>query len=304
MHSIFSKYKRTLAHEEVSSELGGGDINFLGVHIPQDVDARRNSKEYWSGRSAVHFQDDKSMPDPTHEDYYEYLDLLEAIDNGPRNQFIMVEVGAGYGRWMLNAAHALSRHRFKRYTSFHLIGFEADNERSKMLVKLMQINKIENFKLICKVVVSPDVYMQGENINFAINKNDASKFGGMIIDPVLEVASGRPQMTDTDWMKIEKLPVCNMAEELSDFEVIDFMNFDIQNAEISVIPAYIDFLTQRVKMVHVGTHSKMADETVAKSFLSSGWIPRWQFPWRSTISNEYGQVNFRDGIQSFENPRV
>ena len=304
MHWIFSKFNRTIAQEDVVAGLGVGDINFLGLHIPLSVDARRSPLEYWSGRCAVPMLSDLTLPYPFHEDYYEYIDLLEAVDRARDGRFVMVEVGAGYGRWMLNAAYAARRHKSNTYSSIDLIGFEFDPDRAKSLVMLMRESGIESYRLVEKVVVASEVHMQGIFIDCAVHKTDSSKFGGMIIDPKLDLLSGRTPMAATEWMGIEKMASCDLEHELMDFKVVDYMSFDVQNAEISIIPSYIDYLTRHVKMVHCGTHSRLADATVADCFVSAGWKPRWQYLWRSNGSIEHGFVYFRDGIQSYENPTI
>src|SRR5690349_6150133 len=42
------------------------------------------------------------------EEYFELIDVIAAVRSA-RQQFTMVEVGAGYGRWLVRAAVALRR---------------------------------------------------------------------------------------------------------------------------------------------------------------------------------------------------
>src|SRR5271154_222622 len=40
------------------------------------------------------------------EDYLEWIDIVEAVSSA-KDRFVMFELGAGYGRWSINAMNAL-----------------------------------------------------------------------------------------------------------------------------------------------------------------------------------------------------
>ena len=64
------------------------------------------------------------------EELFEWTDLLEAVsDAGP--EFTMIELGAGFGRWLVAAACAVRRIDPKK--PVRLIAVEADPEHFKML---------------------------------------------------------------------------------------------------------------------------------------------------------------------------
>ena len=303
IHTVFDYFCRNNARNFKHSECGGGDLNFLGLHIPAIVDTLRTDVEdlYWSGRSATHWHVDSSIPNPLNEDYFEYIDLLESIKRCD-GHYQMAEIGAGYGRWMLNAVHAIRRCSSNIIPSYFVLGFEADISRGESLKKLMAKNDIVNYELVQKIVSNhPATLLQ--DLPFIVHNSDAGSFGGAIIDNERDVKSGRPPVESESWMKVERLPTCRLPDAALKYGVFDFMNFDVQNAEIEVIPDAIDYLNDYVKLVHVGTHSTLADEIVSETFLNAQWRPRWQFKWKSTVDTPLGKVSFRDGIQSFENPK-
>src|ERR1700674_238080 len=49
------------------------------------------------------------------EEYFEWIDLLQAV-NGAEERFTMLELGAGWGRWIANAAAALRQRSNVPYT--------------------------------------------------------------------------------------------------------------------------------------------------------------------------------------------
>jgi hypothetical protein len=78
----------------------GFTVNFLGV---------KTRDYFWTKRSDAQTPADRlvatSLP-TLDESYVEWVDLLEVVVSA-RNLFTMIELGAGYGRWLVNAAAAL-----------------------------------------------------------------------------------------------------------------------------------------------------------------------------------------------------
>lgn len=84
---------------------------------------------------------------------------------------------------------------------------------------------------------------------------------------------------------------------------VDFIDMDIQGAEMHVVPAAIDALDRFVKLIHIGTHSAQIDDTLSALFRAHDWRPRHLFSCGSENVTPYGAFAFIDGIQSWENPR-
>ena len=86
-------------------------------------------------------------------------------------------------------------------------------------------------------------------------------------------------------------------------EVVDFIDIDIQGAELDVVLGGIDAMDECVKMAHVGTHSVLVDARLSHIFHLHGWRPRRIFSCGTMNQTPYGRFQFIDGIQSWENPR-
>jgi hypothetical protein len=65
----------------------------------------------------------------------------------------------------------------------------------------------------------------------------------------------------------------------------------------------IEFLTERVKRIHIGTHGKDIENVVREVFLSAGWRNIWDFSIGAVQETPYGQFEFGDGVQGWVNPR-
>jgi hypothetical protein len=113
-HPIFDRFERTEPYSDKQAH-----YNFMGARISHEfevdlaiasplMDKRVTKGLMASGRSSLYDADDHSLPHQNSEDYFEWIDLLTSIERA-RDTFTMIEVVAGYGRWITNAAAAIRR---------------------------------------------------------------------------------------------------------------------------------------------------------------------------------------------------
>ncbi len=302
---IFDRFERTAPFDDDRSH-----HNFMGARIAHaferdfnEVVALPNSEQFRgiksSGRSAA-YDTDPTYPDQLSEDYFEWIDLLTAIDRA-RGTFSMIEFGAGYGRWIANAAAALRRHKGTPLTA-HLVGVEASRSRFDLMVLNCAMNDMPPTGVdMIRAACTPD----GRPMFMGVSDD----YGSAVVDDpkVLALFNGVP--VEQLWVEddtgkkflIEKMPGIRVQDLLR--EPVDFIDFDIQGAETEVIPAAIDALDEFAKLVHVGTHSATADAVAAATFHLHDWRPRWMFPAAMFNQTPFGAFRFIDGIQSWENPR-
>ena len=91
----------------------GFDVNFLGVKVRSDF-ANIEHKGARAVQTEYPVFDNK---------YFEWIDLLESVEEA-ESEFIMIELGAGYGKWLVRAALALRQR--KPAINPYLIGVEAE----------------------------------------------------------------------------------------------------------------------------------------------------------------------------------
>ena len=63
------------------------------------------------------------------EEYFEWIDILESVSSA-KTQYVMFELGAGYGRWAVRAARALRQHGAM---PCHLVAVEAEPQHFEWL---------------------------------------------------------------------------------------------------------------------------------------------------------------------------
>ena len=63
-----------------------------------------------------------------------------------------------------------------------------------------------------------------------------------------------------------------LADILRPLPWVDFMDVDIQHAEIHVIPSTLGVLRQKVRLLSIGTHTKEIHATLCNLFRNEGWL--------------------------------
>jgi FkbM family methyltransferase len=251
-------------------------VNFLGVHT-------RTS--YWPEYKTISncYPPDRFVATEYpafDEEYFEWIDLLEAV-TAAESHFTMIELGAGFGRWTVNAAAAL---RHLGSTPYTLIAVEAEPTHYQWLVQHFPDNGLEpkNFHLIQAAVAPAD-----GNTGFYLGETQwggPTNFYGQSI--------GGPHLIDAVSLKtlLQPLPA------------VDLIDIDIQGAELEVLEAGAQELDEKVKRVHVGTHSSRNEEGLRSLFGSLGWRCFRSFPSSATVDTEWGVISFQDGVQTWLNP--
>ena len=303
-HIIFDKFERTAPRSDERF-----DINFMGASIAHefernlieanpnfDQDTAKGLKA--SGRSTL-TDTDPTFPYRDSEDYFEWIDLLTAIDRAD-TQFTMIEIGAGYGRWIANAAAAIKRHKTKRLRQ-KLIALESDKTRFAMMTRNCKNNDIaEGDRQLIRAACTPDGNALFMHVNDSYGNN-------VWQDPKFAVYFEGKQTDTMDFtdglgrkFTVQKVPAVQLNSLLT--ENIDFIDMDIQGAELDVIYSSIDAMGKFVKLIHVGCHSLPIDSRLAHIFHLHGWRPRRIFSSGAVNETPYGKFQFIDGIQSWENP--
>jgi FkbM family methyltransferase len=227
-------------------------------------------------------------PPPVNEEYFEWCDLLEAVIAADKS-FTMIELGAGYGRWLVRAATAL---RQLKNIPYRLIGVEAEPQHFQWLLQHLTDNGID-----------PNSHLM---INKAVNFNDGEvwfsvgepekHYGQNIVQSENYFNPSYPQQ------RAEKVPCLSLQSILKQHEFVDLIDLDIQGSEYHVLAVAIVEVCAKVKRIHIGTHGKAIEDNLRSLFSSLDWINVFDYSLGSTIETNLGTVTFGDGVQSWLNP--
>ena len=273
----------------------GFEIDFLGI---------RTRCEFSAGGIIT------AMPVHTlepHEDYFEWIDLLESI-MAAKDRYTMMELGAGYGRWSVRAAAALGQ---LRGLPFHLVAVEGEPKHYRWLEQHMSDNHIApDARTLIQGVVSD----HRDDVLFYVGRpsgerdDPASWYGQAIIQPHEAVDEAPPGHYEGEevfplksgWKSVKARSYL-LTDILPETDRIDLIDLDVQGEELKVISAAIEALDRRVARLHIGTHSHEIEAGLRELLSRHGWECKTDYPCAQTNETPWGPVQFVDGVQSWVN---
>lgn len=256
--------------------------DFLGV-MTRNVfigDAARGVKSRGPGHVLTEY--------PAHdEEYFEWINLLESVLDA-QQQFTMVELGAGWGRWLVRAAAAARQRRSD--LAIRLIGVEAEPTHFEWMRQHFRDNglDLEQHELIEAAV---DDYER--TIRFYVGKPD-EWYGQRIVQPEERI----------EGLAVREVKTITLTRILDRLELVDLIDLDVEGAEWVVLRSAIEQLNQKVKRVHIGTHASDLERALRALFWEHGWYKRNDYAVSRTEQTEWGEIYFENGVQTWINPRL
>lgn len=256
-HPIFSKFKCFTGDVEAEYM-----ADFLGV---------KTKLEYYTDTHIESHVASTEYP-PFSEEYFEWIDILASVILA-KNSYTMIELGAGWGRWMSRAFMALKQIHPEMPCS--LIGVEAEPTHFKWMVEHCAYNKMTGINLINAAVDVED----GE-VGFYTGK--PSEWYGQCIGGETKVKA------------------ISLKSILDKLDLIDIIDLDVQNFEYKILSSVEDQL-EKVKKIHIGTHSVEVEKDLREMFTRLGWKCVNDYSLFTEHSTEYGVSKFNDGVQTWVN---
>jgi FkbM family methyltransferase len=235
-------------------------------------------------RGAFHGESSPESPErfvaasypPFDEEYFQWIDLLESVDSA-KNVFTMLELGAGYGRWTARAAAAVCQ----RGLPYRFVAVEAEPTHFQWLLQNLQDNGIDLAH--CRLVHAAATSKDGK---VCFDAGDPAGSYGRAIGGTTEI----------DAISLPTL--------LLPLDRVDLIDIDVQGAELDVLASAAGSLDQKVRRVHLETHSDYLHAETLRYFRRLGWKPHFLFEGDTADETPYGRINFQGGTQSWLNPRL
>ena len=221
------------------------------------------------------------------EEYLEWVDLLESVLDA-QQQFTMVELGAGFGRWLVRGATAVRRQRGD--LPIRLVGVEAEPTHLEWLKQHFNDNDVDPAQ---HELIEAAVDEQERTIRFYVGKPD-EWYGQRIAQPQ-ESIEGLP---------FREVKTITLSRILGGLDLVDLIDLDIEGAELVVLRSAIEELNQKVKRVHVGTHAPDIEQGLRTLFWKHGWYKRNDYAVGRAELTEWGEIYFGNGVQTWINPRL
>ena len=109
-------------------------------------------------------------------------------------------------------------------------------------------------------------------------------------------------MHEGDPAEIKLMSCVTLKDLISPFDVVDYLESDIQQSEIVVFPPFIDLLRRKVRRILIGTHGIDAHHSLHQLFADQGWEIVFSFEPNATHNSALGQFVTNDGILTVRNP--
>jgi FkbM family methyltransferase len=238
------------------------------------------------------------------EDYLEWVDVVEAVSSA-KGRFVMFELGAGYGRWCVNAMKAL---KVLNPIPSHFVAVEAEASHFGFLKSYfsahgLNLREHRLIKAAIDICKGSTLFHMGDPNGWYGQCIDQEKLTWLkkLIFRILKLKfwsrSKNPRHRE-----VVKSITLNSLLEL--YDQVDLIDMDIQGQELPVLQDSIDLLNLKVKRLHIGTHSHEIDQGLERLFTQHGWRNIHLYPAFAETETAYGLVHFNDGVQSWVNPRI
>lgn len=244
---------------------------------------------------------------PFDEQYFEWVDILESVE-AAADSYVIIELGAGYGRWSMRAAVAARR---RTGLQFHCVAVEAEPDHFRWMLDHFRDNEVapDDHELIWAAVGAQPGF-----VPFWVGDADSWYGQAMASEAPVPLptarrrrclrarsALGRPPVASVNDKSIVWVPCVTLADVIAPYPFVDLIDIDIQGAEVDVLTAAIDRLNERVRRIHIGTHSTEIEERLRTLFHTHGWTNLNDYPCQQRAATPYGEIAFGDGVQTWLN---
>lgn len=303
-HQVFSRFR------QFSGVVPAGyHVDFVGTQISHKFIAGQNGTNPKPRGGPIQ---DVSYP-IFDEEYFEWIDLLESVV-AAKKVYTMIELGSGYGRWVVRAA--LAARQYDPKLRCNLIAVEAEPTVYGWMKEHFRHNglKPRHHSLLHGAVTNKpgkvEFYIGGPVGGPQDLAPDA--WYGQCLSKDYEVAEAKPAgkyngfkvlRYKSGWRSI-RIPGVSLGSILKKLDRVDLIDLDIEGEELPTLTSVAAELDAKVKRLHIGTHGKEIEAGLRELLSAHGWECRADYSLFSTCETPYGPIQFENGAQSWVNPKL
>ncbi len=212
--------------------------------------------------------------------------LRSVLEARAENRLVVIELGAGWGPWLVGATKAAER---VGIDDIRLVGVEGATTHVAFMGQHFRDNGL-----------SPDAH---RIIHGVVGAHDGKARFPKLSDPsgewgAVAMYEGTPQNNDD-----EEVECIALSTLLQDLPPVNLIHCDVQGSEVEVLTSAHATLTQRVRRVVVGTHARRIEADLLDFFAGAGWQLEEEGVC-SLVQSDAGPLNLvRDGYQVWSNPQ-
>jgi len=256
------------------------------------------------------------------EGWFEAVDWVAAAHEA-RDSYVMVTLGACYGAQAVGSYRAL---QLLNPMPYKLVAVEPEPENFAWMARYFRENGIDPDQHwlvqaamsdtnapVFFPVGSPGIGVQN---CFSTNEPGARKayVRELVARGSPETALASLLLENTTGITKSLKPGENLMAEIKllsavtlrdisgPFDVVDYLESDIQQSEIVVFPPFLDLLRKKVRRIHIGTHGKDTHWTLHNLFAERGWEMVFSFEPNAEHDTPLGRFATNDGVLTVRNP--
>jgi len=262
-------------------------VDFLGSRI-------RTTSVWKEARTLDGQLIDIPVPADFHSEAIEWIGLLKSV-RGATDQYVAMELGAGFGPWAVAGGVAA---RLRGIKDIRLCAVEGDAEHFQFLRQHFVDNDFEPDRhLLLHAAVGMNAGVAQWPI---IDDLPASEsWGSRLIGNNGDSVGQRSRRTK----EIEVIPVLDLVIREPCWDLI---HIDVQGDEVDICRSCIDELNARVRWIIVGTHSRKIEGDLLELMCHAGWLLEHEKPVKFSFvpnSMKLEEMTTVDGTQVWRNPR-
>jgi hypothetical protein len=252
------------------------------------------------------------------EGWFEAVNWIETA-RAARDRFTMITLGACYGAQAVGACKAIER---LNPMPCKLVLLEPEPNNFKWMERHLRDNGIDpDDHWLIRAAIDDT----GEPVFFPVGgpgagaqsiiTNDQSfrelcRFGrarktlrNLLYNRTTGVV--RPLMGGYHWqIEIKLLSAVTLREILGPLDRVDYLESDIQQAEIKVFPPFMNLLRRKVRRIHIGTHGGDVHKALHEMFAGAGWQILFSYAPNAHHESDLGPFVTNDGILTAVNPSL
>ena len=268
-------------------------VDFLDVHT------RITSLAH--GQRASEGVLDLPVPGDYHAETIEYVGLLKSVVRA-RDEFVALELGAGWGPWLVAGAKAA---RARGIEPVRLYGIEADPVHVEFMRQHLRDNDLDPD---AHRLIHAAVGLEAGRARFPRVADAANDWGSR----PARLASGEAHQEDVRYLgslldESLEVDVLALPDVLAQEPRWDLVHIDIQGWEAFVCEGAFPHLEARVATLVIGTHSRKIEGDLMALFHRGGWVLENEQPSRFRYLPGVPlleSMNLADGTQVWTNPRL
>jgi FkbM family methyltransferase len=215
----------------------------------------------------------------------------------------MVELGAGFGWWGINAAGAL--HRDHPGKPGRIIFVEAEPQHYEFLETAVADNPLPGIQYdTVRAAVGPsgrrDWFYTGRSADWYGQRLILDYHRKHIESGCEEhVHRDGSKLKTSDGYELSEVEVVPLEKILAPCERVDLLDMDIQGSELEVVRSSLETLRSKCHRLCIATHSReIHDELIG--LLAADWDVAASFPPGTTVQTGIGPVELVDGVQHWK----